>query len=180
MMCFTITKSVPASVRLKTHYELTLLRISQELTEGMAHSATIVGPLYPSRIFPKLKRIMGGFLCVPRATPSNSTRLLCLSVLFGPPGNFQVSCLHFQQNCFHTFKLWGNRNAPLPRGLPTCPLPRGLPGRGVSTLLFTEMGGGNLAQSSKVTAQGEAKSWKLFVEVGLQFFSPSCVILNII
>lgn len=53
MMCFTVTNSVPASVQLKTHYELTLLRISQELTEGMAQSASILGLLYPSRIFPK-------------------------------------------------------------------------------------------------------------------------------
>ncbi|KAI4542974.1 hypothetical protein MG293_007100 [Ovis ammon polii] len=34
MMCFTVTKSVPASVQLKTHHELTLLRISQELAEA--------------------------------------------------------------------------------------------------------------------------------------------------
>lgn len=51
---------------------------------------------------------------------------------------------------------------------------------GVSALLLTLMGGGNLAQSSKITAQREAKSSKLFVEVGLQFFSPLCVILSII
>ena len=35
---------------------------------------------------------------------------------------------------------------------------------GVSALLLTLMGGGNLAQSSKITTQREAKSWKLFVD----------------
>ena len=58
--------------------------------------------------------------------------------------------------------------------------PEACPMVGVSALLFSLMGGGDLAQSSKITTQGETESWKLFVELGLQFFSPSCVILNII
>lgn len=35
------------------------------------------------------------------------------------------------------------------------------------SLLFTLMGGGNLARGSKITTQREAKSWKLFAEAGL-------------
>ena len=42
---------------------------------------------------------------------------------------------------------------------------------GVFSLLFTLMGGGNLAQDSNINAQGEAKSRKLFGEAGLPFFS---------
>lgn len=43
---------------------------------------------------------------------------------------------------------------------------------GAFSLLFTLMGGGNLAQGSKITVQGEAKSWKLFAEADLQVFPP--------
>ena len=120
---------------------------------------------------------MGGFLCLPRITPSTSTRLPAeigkkkkkvdrasvFSLLCGTPGKFQVFCLQFEQDFFYTFRLWGNRNVPMPEACLVV---------GVCSLLFTLMGGGNLTQGSKITAQHEAKSWKLFAEAGLRFCSP--------
>lgn len=91
-------------------------------------------------------------------------------LLFGPPGPFQVFCLHFEQNSFYTFR--GNRNVPLPEA---CLL------GAVLSLLFTLLGGGNLAQGSKITALGEADSWKFFAGAGLQS-SPTSrfVALNVL
>lgn len=42
-----------------------------------------------------------------------------------------------------------------------------LPVGAVFSLLFTLVGGGNLAQGSKITALGEAKPWKRFAEADL-------------
>lgn len=71
----------------------------------MAQNITMPLPLYPFGISPK--ESPGRILCVARAMPSNSMRLLgeigkkkksqasIFSLLFGPPGKFQVFCLHF-------------------------------------------------------------------------------------
>lgn len=48
---------------------------------------------------------------------------------------------------------------------------------GVLYLLFTLMGGGNLAQGNKITAQGEAKSWKLFAEAAPPICGIKCPLI---
>ena len=60
--------------------------------------------------------------------------------------------------------------AQRPAHLSTCP--EACPVVGVSALLFSLMGGGDLAQSSKITAQGETESWKHFVELVFNSFPP--------